>query len=112
MRASPHQSPEEWLQARVNKRSPPAQDARDRLSKPGRNGRQTVRKVPGRYAAQVAVEAALPSAPSTRFFRTGRCARARSGRSHASAAYDVETGNIVQEVGAIVTDDDLFCVLA
>lgn len=27
---------------------------------------------------------------------------------HARAAYDVETGNIVQEVGAIVTDDDLF----
>lgn len=60
-----------------------------------------------RYAATVAVER-IASRPLDPAFQNWQMREGQEQEPHARNAYDVETGNVVQEVGAIVTDDDLF----
>ena len=102
------QGSEEWLQARVGKITASRyKDARDRL-KPAKG--ETVGKPSAKclaYAAQVAVER-IAQRPIDKVFQNWQMREGQEQEPHARAAYDVETGNIVQEVGAIVTDDDLF----
>lgn len=102
------QGSEAWLQARVGKITASRyKDARDRL-KPAKG--ETIGKPSAKctaYAAQVAVER-IVGRPVEKLFETWQMREGHSEEPRARAAYDVETGNIVDEVGAIVTDDDLF----
>jgi hypothetical protein len=97
-----------WLQARVGKITASRyKDARDRL-KPGKG--ETIGKPSAKcigYAAQVAVER-IAQIPIDKVFQNWQMREGQEQEPHARNAYDVETGNVVQEVGAITTDDDLF----
>jgi hypothetical protein len=59
------------------------------------------------YAAQVAVER-IAGVQIDKVFENWQMREGKEQEPHARNAYDVETGHIVQEVGAITTDDDLF----
>lgn len=102
------QGSEEWLQARVGRITASRyKDARDRL-KPGKG--ETVGKPSAKmiaYAAQVAVER-IAGRPIDKAFQNWQMREGVEQEPHARNAYDVETGAVVQEVGAIATDDDLF----
>lgn len=102
------QGSEAWLQARVGKITASRyKDARDR-NKPAKGekvGKPSSNCI--KYAAQVAVER-IVGRPVEKMFETWQMREGSEQEPHARAAYDVETGNIVDEVGAIVTDDDLF----
>ena len=98
----------EWLQCRAGKITASRfKDARDRL-KPAKGER--VGKPSGKccaYAAQVAVER-IACRPLDQKFQSWQMREGHEQEPHARNAYDVETGNVVQEVGCIATDDDLF----
>ena len=102
------QGSEAWLQARVGKITASRyKDARDRL-KPAKG--ETLGKPSAKcnaYAAQVAVER-IAGRPIDKVFQNWQMREGQEQEPHARNAYDVESGNVVQEVGAIVTDDDLF----
>jgi hypothetical protein len=102
------QGSEAWLQARAGKITASRyKDARDRL-KPAKG--ETIGKPSAKccaYAAQVAVER-IAERPIDKVFQNWQMREGQEQEPHARNAYDVETGNIVQEVGAVVTDDDLF----
>jgi exodeoxyribonuclease (lambda-induced) len=102
------QGSEAWLQARVGKITASRyKDARDRL-KPAKG--KTIGEPSAKctaYAAQVAVER-IAGRPVEKAFENWQMREGTEQEPHARAAYDLETGNIVDEVGAIVTDDDLF----
>ena len=102
------QGSEDWLQARVGKITASRyKDARDRL-KPAKG--ETLGKPSAKccaYAAQVAVER-IAGRPIDKVFQNWQMREGQEQEPHARNAYDVESGNVVQEVGAIVTDDDLF----
>jgi hypothetical protein len=102
------QGTDEWMQARVGKITASRfKDARDRL-KPAKG--ETVGKPSAKcnaYAAQVAVER-IAGRPIDKAFQNWQMREGQEQEPHARNAYDVETGNVVQEVGAIATDDDLF----
>lgn len=102
------QGSDEWLQARVGKITASRyKDARDR-NKPAKG--ETVGKPSAKcagYAAQVAVER-IAQRPIDKVFQNWQMKEGQEQEPAARNAYDVETGNVVQEVGAIVTDDDLF----
>jgi hypothetical protein len=59
------------------------------------------------YAAQVAVER-IAARQLDKVFENWQMREGKEQEPHARNAYDVETGHVVQEVGAITTDDDLF----
>lgn len=59
------------------------------------------------YAAQVAVER-IAQQSIEKVFENWQMREGREQEPHARNAYDVETGHVVQEVGAITTDDGLF----
>lgn len=59
------------------------------------------------YAAQVAVER-IAGRPIDKFFESWQMREGKEQEALARAAYDVETGHIVTEVGLITTDDRLF----
>lgn len=102
------QGSDDWLQARVGKITASRyKDARDRL-KPAKGearGKPSARCIG--YAAQVAVER-IAGRPIDKVFQNWQMREGQEQEPHARNAYDVETGNVVQEVGSIVTDDDLF----
>ena len=102
------QGSEAWLQARVGKITASRyKDARDRLK--AAKG-ETLGKPSAKcnaYAAQVAVER-IAGRPIDKVFQNWQMREGQEQEPHARNAYDVESGNVVQEVGAIVTDDDLF----
>ncbi len=102
------QGSKDWLQARVGKITASRyKDARDRL-KPAKG--ETLGKPSAKccaYAAQVAVER-IAGRPIDKVFQNWQMREGQEQEPHARNAYDVESGNVVQEVGAIVTDDDLF----
>ncbi|MBC7602751.1 MAG: YqaJ viral recombinase family protein [Ramlibacter sp.] len=102
------QGSDEWLQARVGKiTASRCKDARDRL-KPAKG--ETVGKPSSKciqYAAQVAVER-IAGRPLDKMFQSWQMREGQTEEPHARNAYDVETGNVVREVGAITTDDGLF----
>ena len=102
------QGSEAWLNLRVGKITASRfKDARDRL-KPakGETEGKPSAKCTG-YAAQVAVER-IACRPVDKVFENWQMREGKEQEPIARAAYDVETGHIVKEVGAISTDDDLF----
>lgn len=102
------QGGEDWLQLRVGKITASRfKDARDRL-KPAKG--ETLGKPSAKciaYSAQVAVERIAGRAVS-QTFQSWQMKEGHEQEPAARNAYDVETGHVVQEVGAIATDDDLF----
>lgn len=102
------QGSDDWLQARVGKITASRyKDARDRL-KPAKGearGKPSAKCIG--YAAQVAVER-IAGRPIDKVFQNWQMREGQEQEPHARNAYDVETGNVVQEIGSIVTDDDLF----
>lgn len=102
------QGSEEWLAARAGRITASRyKDARDRLkpAKGEERGRPSAKCIA--YAAQVAVER-IAGRPVDKVFQNWQMREGQEQEPHARNAYDVETGNVVQEVGAITTDDDLF----
>lgn len=103
----PQGSPE-WLAARAGVITASRfKDARDRL-KPAKG--EAIGKPSAKcaaYAAQVAVER-IAGQPVDKAFQSWQMREGQEQEPHARAAYDVETGNIVTEVGLITTDDRLF----
>lgn len=102
------QGSDAWLQARVGKITASRyKDARDRL-KPAKG--ETIGKPSAKctaYAAQVAVER-IAGHSIDKLFESWQMREGKEQEPIARNAYDVETGNVVQEVGAIATDDGLF----
>ena len=98
------QGSEAWLQARVGKITASRfKDARDR-NKPAKG--ETIGKPSAKcygYAAQVAVER-IAARPVDKLFESWQMREGSEQEPHARHAYDLETGNIVTEVGAIESD--------
>jgi hypothetical protein len=102
------QGSEGWLQDRVGKITASRfKDARDR-NKPAKG--ESIGKPSAKctaYAATVAVER-LAGRPVDKVFENWQMREGSEQEPHARHAYDLETGNIVTEVGAIESDDGLF----
>lgn len=102
------QGSDDWLQLRVGKITASRfKDARDR-NKPAKG--ETVGKPSAKcigYAAQVAVER-IAGRSLDQKFQSWQMKEGHEQEPAARNAYDVETGNVVREVGAIATDDELF----
>ena len=92
----------EWKQARAGKvTASRAKDARDKLKSGAASGKQIA------YACQVALERVSGnSADAT--FENWQMREGHVQEPIARAAYERRTGNLVDEVGAFATDDDLF----
>lgn len=96
------QGSDAWLALRAGKITASRyKDARDRL----KGGKPSSKCIA--YAAQVAVER-IAGRPIDKAFQNWQMREGQEQEPHARNAYDVETGNVVQEVGAITTDDGLF----
>ena len=96
------QSSDEWKEARAGKvTASRAKDARDKLKNGNPSGKQTA------YAAQVAVER-IAGKPMDMVFENWQMREGHVQEPVARAAYEAATGNLVEEVGAIVSDDDSF----
>lgn len=92
----------EWLQCRSGKiTASRSKDARDRL----KNGNPSA-KMTG-YAAQVAVER-IAGKPIDQVFENWQMREGHKQEPEARIGYEALTGNLVEEVGAIATDDDAF----
>lgn len=92
----------EWLALRAGKiTASRAKDARDVLKSGKPSAKQTA------YAAQVAVER-IAGYPIERNFETWQMREGHEQEPACRAAYEAETGNVVQEVGAIESDDGMF----
>lgn len=102
------QGGDQWLLDRVGKITASRfKDARDR-NKPAKG--ETIGKPSAKccsYAAQVAVER-IAGRVVDKVYESWQMREGKEQETHARNAYDVETGNVVQEVGAFGTDDDLF----
>lgn len=107
------QGSDAWLQLRVGKITASRyKDARDFNSPTAAEKKEgATRGKPSAkctaYAAQVAVERIAQRAID-KTFQSWQMREGQEQEPYARAAYDVETGAIVQEVGAFATDDDLF----
>ena len=107
------QGSEEWLQLRAGKITASRyKDARDYNAptaaekKEGKTrGKPSAKCIA--YAAQVAVER-IAGRSVDKTFQNWQMREGQEQEPNARNAYDVETGHVVQEVGAITTDDDLF----
>jgi len=109
----------EWLQCRVGKiTASRCKDARARLAdKPEKTNQKTGEVTPAQrgapsakqtgYAAQVAVER-IAGCPIDQGFENWQMREGHVQEPLARLAYETQTGNLVQEVGALATDDDLF----
>lgn len=96
------QGSEQWLQARAGKiTASRSKDARDFLKTGKPSSKQTA------YAAQVAVER-LAQRPIDQGFQNWQMREGQVQEPEARLAYEANTGNLVQEVGAIETEDGLF----
>lgn len=92
----------EWKQARAGKvTASRAKDARDRLKSGAPSSKQIA------YACQVALER-VSGQPADMTFENWQMREGRVQEPIARAAYERLTGNLVDEVGAFATDDDLF----
>lgn len=92
----------EWKQARAGKvTASRAKDARDRLKSGAASGKQIA------YACQVALER-VSHQPADATFENWQMREGHIQEPIARAAYERRTGNLVDEVGAFATDDDLF----
>ena len=92
----------EWKQARAGKvTASRAKDARDRLKSGAASSKQIA------YACQVALER-VSRQPADATFENWQMREGRMQEPIARAAYERRTGNLVDEVGAFATDDDLF----
>lgn len=92
----------EWKQARAGKvTASRAKDARDRLKSGAPSGKQIA------YACQVALER-VSGAPADMTFENWQMREGHVQEPIARASYERLTGNLVDEVGAFATDDDLF----
>ena len=92
----------EWKQARAGKvTASRAKDARDRLKSGAPSGKQIA------YACQVALER-VSGAPADMTFENWQMREGHVQEPIARAAYERLTGNLVDEVGAFATDDELF----
>lgn len=92
----------EWKQARAGKvTASRAKDARDKLKSGAASGKQIA------YACQVALER-LSGQPADATFENWQMREGHVQEPIARAAYERRTGNLVDEVGAFATDDDLF----
>lgn len=92
----------EWKQARAGKvTASRAKDARDRLKSGAASGKQIA------YACQVALER-VSGQPADATFENWQMREGHVQEPIARAAYERSTGNLVDEVGAFATDDDLF----
>jgi hypothetical protein len=107
------QGSDDWLQCRVGKITASRyKDARDYKAptaaekKEGKTKGQPSAKLLA-YAAQVAVER-IAGRPIDKAFQSWQMKEGQEQEPAARNAYDVETGNVVNEVGCIATDDDLF----
>lgn len=91
-----------WKQARAGKvTASRAKDARDKLKSGAASGKQIA------YACQVALER-LSGQPADATFENWQMREGHIQEPIARAAYERRTGNLVDEVGAFATDDDLF----
>ena len=96
------QGDSEWKQARSGKvTASRAKDARDRLKSGAASGKQIA------YACQVALER-VSQQPADATFENWQMREGHIQEPIARAAYERRTGNLVDEVGAFATDDDLF----
>jgi YqaJ-like viral recombinase domain len=96
------QGSDAWKEARAGKvTASRAKDARDKLKNGNPSGKQTA------YAAQVAVER-IAGKPMDMVFENWQMREGHVQEPVARAAYEAATGNLVEEVGAIVSDDDSF----
>ena len=92
----------EWKQARAGKvTASRAKDARDRLKSGAASGKQIS------YACQVALER-VSHQPADATFENWQMREGHVQEPIARSAYERRTGNLVDEVGAFATDDDLF----
>ena len=92
----------EWKQARAGKvTASRAKDARDKLKSGADSGKQIA------YACQVALER-VSGQPADATFENWQMREGHVQEPIARAAYERRTGNLVDEVGAFATDDDLF----
>lgn len=92
----------EWKQARAGKvTASRAKDARDRLKSGAASGKQIA------YACQVALER-VSHQPSDTTFENWQMREGHVQEPIARASYERRTGNLVDEVGAFATDDELF----
>ena len=91
-----------WKQDRAGKvTASRAKDARDKLKSGAASGKQIA------YACQVALER-LSGQPADATFENWQMREVHVQEPIARAAYERRTGNLVDEVGAFATDDDLF----
>ena len=92
----------EWKQARAGKvTASRAKDARDKLKSGAASGKQIA------YACQVALER-VSHQPADATFENWQMREGHVQEPIARSAYERRTGNLVDEVGAFATDDDLF----
>lgn len=102
MLSSFEQGSPEWKQARAGKvTASRAKDARDRLKSGAASGKQIA------YACQVALER-VSGQPADATFENWQMREGHVQEPIARSAYERHTGNLVDEVGAFATDDDLF----
>lgn len=96
------QSSDEWKAARAGRvTASRAKDARDKLKSGAPSGKQNA------YAAQVALER-IAGKPLEQVFETWQMKEGHVQEVIARARYESIKGDIVNEVGAISTDDDCF----
>lgn len=92
----------EWLQCRAGKiTASRCKDARDFLKSGKPSAKQTA------YAAQVAVER-IAGMPVDQVFENWQMREGHVQEPEARAAYEALTGNLVEEVGSLATDDDVY----
>lgn len=92
----------EWKRARAGKvTASRAKDARDKLKSGAASGKQIA------YACQVALER-ITHQPADTTFENWQMREGHVQEPIARSAYERRTGNLVDEVGALSTDDDLF----
>lgn len=102
MLTSFEQGSPEWKQARAGKvTASRAKDARDKLKSGAASGKQIA------YACQVALER-VSGQPADATFENWQMREGHVQEPIARAAYERLTGNLVDEVGAFATDDELF----
>lgn len=102
MLTSFEQGSPEWKQARAGKvTASRAKDTRDRLKSGAASGKQIA------YACQVALER-VSRQPADATFENWQMREGHIQEPIARAAYEQHTGNLVDEVGAFATDDELF----
>lgn len=96
------QGSDAWMQCRAGKiTASRCKDARDVLKSGKPSGKQIS------YAAQVAVER-IAGRPVDQSFQNWQMKEGTKQEPMARIAYEIQTGNMVEEVGSLATDDEIF----